>query len=433
MKENKRYRWRKLDNSAKIFPLSAGVKYSTVFRLSAVLKEDIDERILKIAVIRALKRYEFFQVKMKRGFFWYYFENNSKSPIVEEEKEYPCKYINPDTNNEYLFKVTYFERKINIDIAHSLADGNSGAIFFKEILYSYLEVRYKDVFTKNIREVRKMDFSEEDSYIKNFDKKQTKNKASKKAYVIEGKKIKLGGVSAIHEIIDLPKLKEICNEKKATITQYLTAVLIYSIYMANYKKSKKKNKKNIKICIPVNLRKYYPSKTLSNFFSYITVICDMKYKDNSPFDCILDNVKKEFANKLTENEIAKTMSNNVKIGTNFFIKLVPLFLKKVLVRASYIEIRKYTTMTFSNIGIMGIMGKYRDYIDYCMILLAPEPVEKIKCSACSFEDKLVVTFTSILNNNEVEKFFYEYIKKSKIKIEIESNGVLNDISKEIEC
>ena len=42
--------WRRLDNSAKIFPISAGKKYSTVFRLSAVLKEKIKPDILKIAV-----------------------------------------------------------------------------------------------------------------------------------------------------------------------------------------------------------------------------------------------------------------------------------------------------------------------------------------------------------------------------------------------
>ena len=33
--------WRRLDNSAKIFPMSTGEKYSTVFRLSVVLKEEV--------------------------------------------------------------------------------------------------------------------------------------------------------------------------------------------------------------------------------------------------------------------------------------------------------------------------------------------------------------------------------------------------------
>ena len=64
------------------------------------------------------------------------------------------------------------------------------------------------------------------------------------------------------------------------------------------------------------------------------------------------------------------------------------------------------------------------------MLIAPEPVEKIKCSSCTFENKMVFTFTSILQNNKIEKRFYQFLKAKGIKIEIESNGVLDDISKE---
>ena len=106
-KQEKLY-WRRLDNSAKIFPIAAGKKYSTVFRLSVLLKEKVDSKLLEQAVNMALEQYKSFKVRMKTGFFWYYLEYNPKKAIVEQEKEYPCKYINPKTNNNYLFKVTYF-------------------------------------------------------------------------------------------------------------------------------------------------------------------------------------------------------------------------------------------------------------------------------------------------------------------------------------
>jgi len=98
-----------------------------------------------------------------------------------------------------------------------------------------------------------------------------------------------------------------------------------------------------------------------------------------------------------------------------------------LVRLSYIEIRKYTTITFSNVGRIGIIGKYKPYIESFLMLIAPEPVEKIKCSACTFEDKMVFTFTSILNDNSIEKRFYKFLTEQGIKVEIESNGVLDDV------
>lgn len=423
-KEND-FSWRRLDNSAKIFPISAGKKYSTVFRLSVVLKEKIDKEILEKAVDLALDTYKFFRVKMKVGFFWYYLENNPKKPIIKEEIDYPCQYINPKENNNYLFKITYFERKINIDIFHSLTDGNSGITFFREIVYNYLELKYpNDLPCQRI--ARKIEFDEEDSYIKNYSKNAKSKNSSKKAYIIKGKKIPFSAVSAIHEIIDLENLKKDCKKYDVTITQYLTAVLIYSIYLENYNK---KDIRPIKVCIPVNLKRYFQSKTMSNFFSYITIEANMQ--NLTTFEKILYFVKSDFEKKLTKDEIIKTMSGNVRLGTNPIIKAVPLFLKAILVRLSYIEIRKYTTITFSNIGRIGIIGKYQDYIEYFLFLIAPESVEKIKCSSCTFENKLVFSFTSILDDNKIEKRFYEFLKEKQIDVKVESNGVLDDISTKI--
>ena len=422
----KKLEWRRLDNSAKIFPISAGKKYSTVFRLSVVLKQKVNPKILQKAVEIALEKYKYFKVRMKEGFFWNYFEYNPKKPIVEEEKEYPCKYIDPNKNHQYLFKVTYFDCKINIDIFHSLTDGNSGVVFFREIIYDYLELSYPENFKEELRTVRKVDISTEDSYIKNYDKKAKGDASSKKAFKLGGKKIKLGAISAIHEIIDLETLKLECKKQNATITQYLTAVLIYSIYTENYLKFK--GNRPIKVCIPVNLKKYFPSNTVSNFFSYMTVEADMEKTKLFDFDSILEFVKKDFEKKLTQEEIQKTMSNNVKLGINPFIKAIPLFLKKPIVRLSYLEIRKYTTTTFSNIGRIGIIGKYKEYIEEFLMLIAPEPVEKIKCSACSFENKIVFTFSSILDDTKIEKKFYEFLQEKGIPVKIESNGVLDVIS-----
>ena len=422
--------WRRLDNSAKIFPMSTGKKYSTVFRLSVLLKEEIQPKILKNAVIEALEKYQSFKVRMKAGFFWYYLEQNNKKPIVEEEKDYPCKYINPKKNGGYLFKVTYFKNKINIDIFHSLTDGNGGSIFFREIIYTYLEMCHGEELSSNNRQPRKIEeYNTEDSYMKNYDKKSKSRASGKRAYELKGKKIKLGAISAIHQIIDSEQLKVECKKYEATVTQYLTAVLMYSIYTENYIKNK--GKKPIKICIPVSLQKYFPSKTISNFFSYITLVAEVNEEKIDTFEKMVEFVKNKFKTLLTEEEITKTMSANVKLGNNIFVRAIPLFLKKIIVRLSYLEIRKYSTITYSNIGRIGILGEYQKYIDYFLVLIAPDPVEIIKCSSCTFENKIVFTFTSILNDNKIEKAFYMFLKNKGINVSLESNGVLDDISTEI--
>lgn len=418
--------WRRLDNSAKIFPIASSKKYSSVFRLSAVLKEKINPNILRKAVEMVLENLPSFKVKLKKGVFWYYFEDNNKEIIIEEEKNYPCKYIDPNTNNDYLFKVTYFENKINLDIFHSLTDGNSGIIFLKEIVYTYIELAHKNEFSKELRIKRKFSNNTEDDYLKNYDKKSKNNRDGKKAYILKGKKLPLAAIGVIHVNINLEQLKAKAKEKNVTITQYLTSILFYAIYEANYRKYN--GKKPIKICIPVDLKKYFKSETINNFFSYITIQLDFENNNFNSFDRILEYVKKDFETKLTKDEISKTMSANVKLGNNIFIKSIPLFLKLIIVKLSYMEIRRYTTTTFSNIGRIGIIGEYQKYIDKFLMLIAPESVEKIKCSACSFEKNLVFTFTSTLQNTDIEKRFCNILKMQGIEINVEGNGVHDFIS-----
>lgn len=150
------------------------------------------------------------------------------------------------------------------------------------------------------------------------------------------------------------------------------------------------------------------------------------------FDEILEFVKNDFKEKLQKEEILKTMSANVKLGNNIFVRLIPLFLKRIVLNISYLEIRKYTTTTFSNIGRIGIIQEYREFIDNFVMLIAPESVEKIKCSACSFENNITFTFTSILQDIEIQKTFYNLLKEQGIDVKIESNGVPNAISRDFE-
>ena len=184
-----------------------------------------------------------------------------------------------------------------------------------------------------------------------------------------------------------------------------------------------KNNKPIKICVPVNLKKYFKSETINNFFSYITIVADSKKIDFTNLDQILNLVKNDFEELLKPEEIIKTMSSNVKLGNNFFIRIIPLFMKQIFVRLSYLEIRKYTTTTFSNIGRIGIIADYQKYIEDFFFLIAPERVEKIKCSTCSYEDKMFFTFTSILMQTNIENEFKNILEELGIHVEIESNGV----------
>ena len=101
-------RWHRLDNTGKIFPMIANENLSNVFRISVTLKEEIDPGLLGQALEEVLPWFAGFKVKLKRGFFWYYFEENKRQPFVEQEGSWPCRYIDPKINQLYLFRVSYY-------------------------------------------------------------------------------------------------------------------------------------------------------------------------------------------------------------------------------------------------------------------------------------------------------------------------------------
>lgn len=407
--------WRKLDNTAKVFSLDEK-NNNNIFRLSAVLKEKVDSEVLKSAITKALNLYPNYKVKISAGFFWNYLELNLKEPIIEEEKNIPCKNINLRKNNEYLFKVTYFNNKINLEILHILTDGLGATVLFKEILYNYFNQKYK---LKIINKHSTSNFSfMQDEYLKNADKRLKYKKKYKKVFIIK-EKSNLSNNKTYHYILNLEKLKGICKKHNISISEYLAAIYTYAIYKTIYDKS---SNKHIVINVPIDLRKHYKVESFSNFFTCMDIEVNLSNNQNVSFHQILNQVHKEFKNKLSLENIRKYLSRDVKLGTNIMIRTVPLFIKKKLMK--YIrKITTKTTTTLSNIGQVKIDEQYKNYIDNIMVLASVGLNQKVKCTVCSYENNLTITINSNLIKNDLEKEFYNLLIKYVGEAKLESNNI----------
>ena len=71
-------RWDKLDNTAHLFPVIAREQMSNVYRISVTLTELIDPLLLQQALDLVLPRFDGFNLRLRRGVFWHYFEENGK-------------------------------------------------------------------------------------------------------------------------------------------------------------------------------------------------------------------------------------------------------------------------------------------------------------------------------------------------------------------
>ena len=72
--QNIRENWLKLDNAAMIYPAIGSSQWNSVFRLSVILKDKVDKEKLQQALDDSLVRYPFFNVSLRNGLFWHYFQ-----------------------------------------------------------------------------------------------------------------------------------------------------------------------------------------------------------------------------------------------------------------------------------------------------------------------------------------------------------------------
>ena len=405
-------KWRKLDNTAKIFSMEDYTNNNT-FRLSVVLKEKINPSYLKDAVIRTLIDYPSYKVKIRAGFFWNYFEKNDNDVIIEEENEMPCESINFVMNNDYLFKVTYFDKKINVDMCHMLTDGMGGTIFIKSIIYNYLNI-VKDMNLKVEDKYYDAGYGR-DQYLRRYDKSMFSVDKSKNIFLIKDK-YDINVNKTYHYIISVNDIKEVSKKYGVSITVLLTSLYVLALYNTVYDK---KSNKDIYINVPVDMRKHFNVYAFSNFFTCMDIKANINRSDVD-FESVLEQIKNEFSSKLKIENLKGYLSRDVKLGTNVAIRLVPLFIKKPVMKVLEKVVRRSTT-TMSNIGIFKVDERYEKYIDNVLVVVNPGNIQKVKCTVCSFMDKLNVTINSNLNDDKFEKVFNRLLEEYIGKIKLESN------------
>lgn len=398
-------KWYRLDNAAKIFPPSKSKKDPKIFRFSVTLYEEVKVDVLNKALKETLEEYPIFKSILKKGIFWYYLEEVDKKYEVKMEDKSPCSKI----SHNNLFEVSVYKNRINLEVDHALTDGTGTLTFLKSLVANYLNKLYN---IKNNEVINEGSIKEikEDAFKKYKDSNFKKVLKSKKAYRIKDEKYIDNRLKVIEGIVNIDDIKVKAKELDLTITEYLTSVLIMAIGSV-----KNKSKKPIVITIPVNLRKYYPTYTVRNFFSVVNI--DFIYNNDSFMD-IAKNVKKKFKEKLDKENIKDKMNSMIKLEDIFIVRLIPVFIKDFVLKIACNIENKYQTMTLSNIGIINMPEVYNKYIDYFSVFTS---TSKIQMCMCSYKDKMVISFSSKFVNSEIEKYFFKFLSNGGIDVIINTN------------
>lgn len=415
--------WDKLDNAAKLFPAVTTTRSPNVFRLSAVLYEDVNPEKLQSAVEKAIDIMPSFAVKLNRGLFWYYFDVNTERPKVKKESKFPCSPIYKSGEKGFLFRVTYYNKRINFELYHALSDGMGAVTFFKLIVYCYLNGTHPDVISEHFitREgINAATDFDEDSFARNVIEStpaKPPEKDNNTAYHISGYKYDGTRLGVLSAIMSCDSLSNLAKKEGVTLSEYVCALLIYSVYNTTYKRGRRNLP--IVISIPVNLRGMFDSNTLRNFFGHMNV--SFMPTKNVSFEDVLLSVKNSFCENLKRENFEKQISDRVKIEAIPGVKFVPIGIKNIVLRHYYRNTEKLYTMTFSNLGRITFDNGADKFIERVEVINGGSETHVKKAALCSYNNKLVLTFTSTIDDNSFERFLLCFLVEQGIDISICSN------------
>ena len=410
-KKRKKLRFQ-LDHSAKFYPIMSTKKAQSLFRISALMEEDVDRDNLQIALNDVLPRFEAYSVRLKKGYAWHFFEHNDAPCKVFDEGTL-LKPIDPDETNGYWFRVSAAQNKIILEFFHALADGNGALAFLKSIVKRYREVCGFTVEDEGVIDWQSEPVSEEieDGFEKNYKpislgQMNLKALAGKVPHRIKGTlskdgyEVSEGGVEAKDV---LKRAKEI----GVSFTAYVAGVLAYSIEKTCA------NKVPIAVMIPVNLRALYPSRTMRNFVTFVRII--LAPSEFKSIEACAKETQRQLKIQTAKDKLDAFISTTVKAQKNWILKIVPLFLKTAILRLGRVFMRSRQTIIFSNLG--NVVSPESMGVDRYALNMNVSKNNTQNLGAITTNGKTTLAFTRAIKEKTLPDEFFAELEKEGIAVQ----------------
>lgn len=444
--------WLALDNASKIFPAAMTSTDTKVFRFTAVMRDEVDPLILQEALDQAYDNFPLYHAVLRRGFFWYYFQESDLRPRVRPETEAPVQGLYQIDRKNLLFRVLYYRQRIHLEVFHALSDGNGAADFFRLLLAHYVNLRYlnsEEDPQEFLANLQSNDLSsalqKEDSFSTYFAKPQGQEarkawRARKAEVKAKAARLKIKWPHIYHitgtptpddrtQILEcnmpLPQVLQLARDHGVSLSIYLTALFIQSIYRAKQEKDAKHpaerrvDKTSITLSVPVNLRSFYNSQSARNFFATVTI--GYTYEGNEPTLAELcQEVKRQYQTQISKDNLASKLYRLYEFEENLALRPILRPLKDLVLKLSARFEDQQITTALSNMGKLTLpeeVARYLEKVSLCISARRPQ------FTCISFADNFSLSFCSPYQETDIQRHFLRSLSAQGVEITLAANNI----------
>lgn len=406
----------RLDNASNIYPASLGKRHAAIFRLSVTLSESVNLNYLQQALDNTIERIPTYGCTLQNGAFWWYLKRLDKQATVSESSS--LSPIGYKFHGGFLFKLSAKGNKIILDTFHALADGTGAQTFLLTLTAEYLRLRHGVRIEYNslvLDPTEQPSSKESEDCFASFAGKKGSLERNDPAYHVKGSTENFRLLHDERFVLEAAQVKAACKEYSCTVTELLSAAMIYALQEVRRQDKRRRKATAIKINVPVNLRPIFNGKTLRNYSSYVNLGVDVSNGDMD-FGKIVRIVAAQKAALTLPSELERKVAANVGLENNLAVSVIPLFIKKKVIDAVYkVKGDKYFSQTLSNLGSVSLPQAMRPYVREMDFILGRQRGNAGAAACVGYDGKIFLNFSRKIAESDFESYFADTLKSLGIK------------------
>ena len=413
-------RWFPIDNAANLYAAARTKRWRRTFRISAILKEDVDPELLQQALHDITPRFPSFQGQLQDGFFWSYFQHTDALPVLEQEQDYPYRPIPLTGTEQPNFRVLYYQRRVSVEAFHSLADGGATTIFLASLLTRYYELKGETIpHDEHALRVEDAPREEEtcDAYRLHANPDAKAHTPEKRHPYYIKHDVKKDFAHVVHGVFRVDDIKEAAARHSLTITEYITALLIYCFIHT----APEALTEDVCISVPMDLRRRFGTQNVRNFVYMTDIGFSPNGRTDVTFEEIAEKINGELLEKGNPQVLLNDISANVSAQSSKVLRPIPYLIKRAFLKNTYRQNQHSFTTFFSNWGIMDAPPAVLEHIERAEFVLGDTPHQPFGCAALSINGYMTLTFSGSNTDTTFQTAFFRYMTQDGIPVRVESN------------
>lgn len=401
-----------IDNASILYLSLMRKDHTNTYRFTMTLREAVCPETLQMAVDRIYRRFPTVIAGFYPGFF-HYLQVPAKTPPLVQPDPGCLVTMTKEEIRSCAYRVYYADNTVSIEAFHALTDGYGAIASFTTLIAEYLRLKYgiHIPITNSLVDIEQspMIHELEDAYL-NYENGKPLHLPSRYAYQLPGGCGDRETVRISSLRVPIPEILEAAHSHGVSITTLISSVMASSVMEVQQRYTGAAQTKPVRIMVPVDLRRLFPSQTLRNFILYALPTMEPQDQDK-PISELLRSFSRQMHTQTERKQLSSIMSYNVKTQRSWFFQIIPLAIKCAVMRLAYRFFgESNSSVTVTNLGNVHLPEEMTQHVQHMEVILTPRVRSPYNCAIISYNGMLSINISRFPQKTELEEIFFRKLQ-----------------------